>query len=150
MKRYRSKGIVILFISLFVTLLTLHNLMNHDPFFQKIRGSYILLALGFIFSFYGAYLINKRSTSRYDALDRARLLKNGIGYIVNYQDGPPALNYDMILLQALQFIHKDPNRSASELFEMNFHEIGPIYENMPHWLGKEYLRELKRCLRSYL
>lgn len=150
MKRNTLKGYIILIVSLFVTLLTFRNLTHHDAFFQKIHGSYIILALGFIGSFVGAYLINRRSYPRYDHIQRANLLRHGRPFIVTWNNNVPSLNYEAILLQALEMIHRDPNKPEYEIFDDNYPEISAIYETLPEDIGRDYIKELRLCLRSYL
>jgi len=150
MKRYTWKGYVILFFGSFVTLLTFHHLLRHDPVFRAIKGSYILLIISFFTAFFGAYLINRRSYQRYDHIQRAQILKTPRPPIIDYSLITPRLNYEAILLQALSFIHHCPNKSAQELFDDNYDEISDVYADMTEPMWDNYIKELKMCLRSYL
>ncbi|NIG13023.1 hypothetical protein F3J37_01115 [Pantoea sp. Al-1710] len=150
MKKTVVKGYILLFVGSLVTLLMLNHLAKHDRFFQQIHGSYVLLAIGFFMALFGVYYINKRHYLRYDAIDRARILRSGRPYILEWKRNQPYLNYEAILIQALEFIHKDPNKTAQELFEDNYAEVSELISTMPDHLWQDYVKELKMCLRSYL
>jgi len=149
MKRYAFKGYILFLIGCFVTLLSLHHILVHNHLFHKVHGSDFIIILGFVIAFWGAYLVNHRSYQKYDHIERARILREGRGYIIEWPKNQPRLNYEAILIQALSFIHKSPNKSAQELFDDNYNEISELYSAMPEYMWDEYIRELKMCLRSY-
>lgn len=150
MKRHRFSGYVILFIGCFVTLFTFRHLLKHNPYFAHLHGSYFILVIAFFSAFFGAYLINHRSYQRYDHIQRAQILREGRPFIINWKRNEPELNYEAILIQALSFIHKAPNKSAHELFDDNYDEISELYSAMPEYMWDEYVKELKMCIRSNL
>jgi len=150
MKRYTYKGYFLLFIGCFVTLLTIHHFLSSNNYFTGFHRSYITCFVAFMSMLIGCYLINHRHYQRYDHIDRARLLRNPRPPVMDWTTNGPRLNYEAILLQALEFIHKDPNKNPYQLFDDNYHEISELYSKMTEDMWEDYILELKLCLRSYL
>jgi len=150
MKKYTKLGSLLFLLGLFVALLMFHHLLRKFDLHDQFNGHVVMMLIGLCIACFGAGIYNYRHEQRYDHIQRAKVIREGGPEPIVYVNNFPELCYEGIQLQALKFIHMNPNKSANALFNQHFADVILLAESIPENLGTEYIRELKRCLRSYV